>query len=433
MRRLTTVLSVLNSNLIYIALGANLGDREATILTALSCLDKQVGCRLAVAPLYYSEPWGFVTEHPFCNTVAAYITRLTPNRVLDITQAIERQLGRLTKTRSQDGKALYSDRLIDIDLIRAFDRQGREITLDTPSLTLPHPLYRQRPFVTVPMAQLIPFIKMHGIGNDYIYLDCTTPDAPALSLLAHPADYAPLLCDRHKGIGADGLVFILSDEQADLRMRIFNADGSEAEMCGNAARCVGKYVVESGLVPPIFALATGAGIRKISVNDDMQVTVDMGEPHYLDSLTIGGRQYHCVSVGNPHAVTLLSDDEPDLTTEQVQQIGSAVEHDSHFTERTNVEFVRVLDPHHIRLRVWERGSGETQACGTGATAAAFACVRQGLCGYPVTVALLGGELTVNEITNTQTSHTPHTLTMQGPATEVYRGVITLPNISANLG
>lgn len=386
----------------YIGFGSNLGDRERLIRHAIRMMEQQLGKLLGEAPLFYSEAVGFVSEHEFCNTVALYESDLPPLEVLSNAQAIEQKLGRPKHTALVlHGRREYTDRLIDIDLLLAYD-EGNEVHIDTPALTLPHPQMAVREFVQKPLLDLIhkividtpiPFIKMHGLGNDYIYFDCTNNN-PAIVLLPAVTIYAPLLCDRHRGIGGDGLVFILPDKNADLRMRIFNADGSEAEMCGNAARCVGYYAQRRHLITgKRMQLATKGGERTIEVHDRKHISVQMGTPTDQGKQVIDGRTYQLIDISNPHAVTILNDEDA-LTKELVHTVGPQVENNPIFPNRTNVEFCVPVDRHHVAMRVWERGSGETQACGTGATATAFACIRLGLCDSPVTVTLLGGNLTI---------------------------------------
>ena len=407
----------------YIGFGSNLGKREHIIRRAIRLMEQQLGTLLGEAPFYYSEAVGFVSEHEFCNTVAIYESLLLPEEVLTCAQAIEQLLGRPKHEAVMlHGSREYTDRMIDIDLIMAYDN-GLEVQMHTPTLTLPHPQMAVREFVQQPLQALIrkhvdnatlPFIKMHGLGNDYIYFDCTK-QSQALLLLPLITTYAPLLCDRHRGIGSDGIVFILPDKEADLRMRIFNADGSEAEMCGNAARCVGYYAVRHHLTTGNhLRLATKSGTRTIIVQDKEHISVTMGTPTYQSTQVIDGRTYYCVNVGNPHAVTFLKGNEA-LTKELVHIIGQQVERNPLFPHRTNVEFCVVIDRHHVAMRVWERGSGETQACGTGATATAFACIRQKLCDSPVTVTLLGGNIDV-VLDGDQAI-------MTGPAAVAYRGVV----------
>ncbi len=409
--------------LYFLGIGSNIGNREQAINGAIRCVNS-MGEMLGVAPFYYSAPEGFDSPNEFCNTVVALTSDFAPKDVLHLCQEAERQMGRTEQSVIlPDGSKQYSDRVIDIDLLCAYDN-GLEITIQSPELTLPHPRMAEREFVQEPLRQLvnrviqdtpITFMKMHGLGNDYIYFDCTNDSTPLL-LLPVVRYAAPTLCDRHRGIGADGLVYILPDKRADLRMRIFNADGSEAEMCGNASRCVGLYAIVFGLVEGItLKLATKGGIRKITYIGIDAISVEMGKPKLTGSHEIDGRTYHCVDVGNPHAVTILDDGEA-LTEELVHSVGPVIEHHPLFPNRTNVEFCVVLDRHHVAMRVWERGSGETQACGTGATATAVACIKQGLCDSPVTVTLLGGNLTIE--------HNSRTTRMTGEAKFVNSGRFT---------
>ena len=232
---------------------------------------------------------------------------------------------------------------------------------------------------------------MQGLGNDYIYLDCMhrhIRDAAALAIR---------MSDRHYGVGGDGLICLCPSDCADFRMEIYNPDGSRAEMCGNGIRCAGKYAYEAGIVrQTAFCVETGAGIRRLRLHLERGsvalVTVDMGVPvvEQEREFEIGGRTYRVtpVSMGNPHAVTRV--DDPDST--DVAGLGPALERHPTFPRRTNVEFVSVMDREHLRMRVWERGAGETLACGTGACAALAACVRRGLCGRSADVQLPGGTL-----------------------------------------
>ena len=265
---------------------------------------------------------------------------------------------------------------------------------------------------------LLPFTKMHGLGNDYIYFD----------LVSHPissVDWHALairLSNRHTGIGGDGIVLILPsrDEACDFRMRIFNADGSEAEMCGNASRCIGKYVYERGLTrKPIVALDTGAGLKTLhlQVRDGVveAVCVEMGKAVVDEGLGIKDERLNSadsefsetkvinpssfilpplsiVDMGNPHAVVMV---DGEITDEMVWQTGPRIEKAPRFPHGTNVEFVRVENRQELRMRVWERGSGETMACGTGACASAVAAYAQGLTDNEVIVHLLGGDLHIS--------------------------------------
>lgn len=249
--------------------------------------------------------------------------------------------------------------------------------------------------------------KMQGLGNDYIYIHCTEDAIP------DPAALAKRVSDRHFGVGADGLVLILPCKEADFRMRMFNADGSEAEMCGNASRCVGKYIHDRGLSSKEeIRLMTGAGVKilnlKIKDGKTESVCVDMGAPE-LDSsaipvnlpegrvvdtpVTVCGQTFRmtCVSMGNPHAVIFVDD----ADKFDVHGIGAALENHSLFPRKTNVEFVTVKDREHLRMRVWERGSGETLACGTGACATLVAAALNGLCERKAVLELNGGPLTVS--------------------------------------
>ncbi|MBI4214246.1 MAG: diaminopimelate epimerase [Chloroflexi bacterium] len=253
------------------------------------------------------------------------------------------------------------------------------------------------------------FTKMHGLGNDFVLLD----------ILAGPLgyreeDWAPLaveVCDRHFGIGADGLVLLLPGEDADVRMRIFNSDGSEAETCGNGIRCLARYFHDRYRPDsPEIRVQTEAGPAAIRVDEGGSVTVDMGapifDPERIPVATLGagavdlelplpnGQAVHvdAVSMGNPHAVTFLQSGEVEPYLLDV--VGPQVEHLPVFPKRTNFEVCEIIDPHRLRVRVWERGAGLTLACGTGACASVVAAQRRGLASSPVTVELPGGELTI---------------------------------------
>ena len=250
----------------------------------------------------------------------------------------------------------------------------------------------------------IPFIKMHGLGNDYVYIDCfqkTTAEQIAKTDLP---ELARRVSDRHFGIGSDGLVLILPSKEADAKMRIFNADGSEAEMCGNAIRCVAKYLYESGYCSErLITVRTLAGVRSMTlqVHGDKvtRVTVNMGCPQIHPETILCGDDpvgYTSVNMGNPHAV---------FFRESVPQQPAD----------TNIEFVRVRNHKELGVRVIERGSGETLACGTGACAAAVAAIANGLTERAVTVHLPGGDLFIEWKDDT------HPVLMTGPATEVFRG------------
>jgi diaminopimelate epimerase len=272
------------------------------------------------------------------------------------------------------------------------------------------------------------FTKMHGAGNDYVYVDCFRNPMPH-----DPAGLSRRVSDRHKGVGSDGLILICPSEQADARMRMFNADGSEAEMCGNGIRCVAKYLYDHGLVrKPRLSVETGRGVLSLDleIHDGLvrQVSVDMGEP-ILEAgriptslpgnppinaaLEVSGRTLRvtCVSMGNPHCITYV--DEP--TDELVLGVGPRIEHHPAFPRRTNAEFVRVNRPNDVTVRVWERGSGETLACGTGACAVAVAGVLTGRTGRRVVAHLPGGDLELHW------SEKDNHVTMTGPAVEVFSG------------
>ncbi len=275
------------------------------------------------------------------------------------------------------------------------------------------------------------FTKMHGIGNDYIYVNNFDEE------IENPSDFAIKYSDRHKGIGSDGLVLILPSTYCDFRMRMFNADGSESEMCGNASRCIGKYVYDKGLANKTeLTLETLAGIKKLKLflNDDKQVesvTVDMGEPileasripttlqqHEIinESITFDeSTKYHitCVSMGNPHTIIFTKN----IHELNLPKIGSIIENANIFPRRTNVEFIEIISTERMKMRVWERGSGETLACGTGACAASVAAVLNGHSSRKNTIELLGGELVIEW--NAFDNH----VYLNGGATTVFEGEI----------
>lgn len=250
------------------------------------------------------------------------------------------------------------------------------------------------------MAELIKFTKMHGAGNDYIYVN--TMDFP----IRNPEELAIKWSAPHTGIGSDGLVLIGSSEIADFSMRIFNADGSEAMMCGNASRCIGKYVYDKGLTDKkTITLETLSGIKELQLatrktasglrEEVTEVTVDMGRPEVGETaleLEAGGTHYTgtVVSMGNPHLVIFVDD----MTQIDLPAIGPQLEFHPLFPNRTNVEFVQVISPDEVRMRVWERGSGITQACGTGASATAVAGAVTGKTGRTAKVIMDGGPLTI---------------------------------------
>jgi diaminopimelate epimerase len=273
----------------------------------------------------------------------------------------------------------------------------------------------------------IPFVKMHGIGNDYVYLD-RAGAAPELAEAQLPA-LAEAIADRHFGVGGDGLVLILPGDEQPLRMRMFNADGSEAEMCGNAIRCVARYAHDNGLVPgPRFSIETMRRAVAMEMLGDGRVCADMGAPMTLDNgaelsaearrpetLTIDGvdHEFTPVSMGNPHAVVFVDDLDFDVAA-----VGTRWEHHPRFPQRTNTEFVVPLARDRLRMRVWERGSGETLACGTGACAAAVAAVVTGRTERRVTLHLRGGDLEIHW------SPDDNHVYMTGPASYVFSGTFT---------
>ena len=282
---------------------------------------------------------------------------------------------------------------------------------------------------------MLTFSKMHGIGNDYIYINCfqeTVTDPEKLSIFMSNVRF---------GVGSDGLVLILPSEVADFRMRIFNADGSEAMMCGNATRCVGKYVYEHGMTDKTeVSLETNSGIKYLTLyvneatNKVDAVKVDMGKAilkpadipvaddgdrFIAKPVVVDGVSYNmtCVSMGNPHAVVFL----PEIDSLDLGKIGPSFEHHPLFPNRVNTEFIRVIDDHTLQMRVWERGSGETFACGTGACAAAVASVLNGYCKreQEILIHLRGGDLRI-------IYHKDESVTMIGPATFIFEGKMEYP-------
>ena len=260
------------------------------------------------------------------------------------------------------------------------------------------------------------FTKMQGLGNDYLYIyaDSLPDDAAALSVK---------LSDRHFGIGSDGMIWILPSDKADFMMRIFNADGSEAKMCGNGIRCVGKYVFDKGYTDKTqITVETLSGIKEIALITEggkaLGATVNMGKTEVSPPKTVktecGETVCIPVNVGNPHAVIFTDDAE----NAPVAKLGSEIENRAEFIGGVNVEFVQKIEERRLRMRVWERGSGITLACGTGACAAAAAAVHNGLCKYDekITICLDGGPLTVTILKD-------GTAVMTGPAETVFEGVI----------
>lgn len=275
------------------------------------------------------------------------------------------------------------------------------------------------------------FTKMHGISNDYIYINGATEK------IYNPSDVAIKLSDRHTGIGSDGIVMILPSKTCDFRMRMFNSDGSEAEMCGNASRCVGKYVYDKGLTKKTkVSLETLAGVKILNLHivDEKvdTVTVDMGEPilngvdipTIFDTPTVVGQPIEvsgktvfttCVSMGNPHSVVYVED----VDSLDLEKIGPSYECHPAFPHKTNTEFVEIISRNEVKMRVWERGAGETMACGTGACAVAVACVLNGFTDRDVRVKLRGGDLQI------KWDDADNHVYMTGPATTVYEGDVEI--------
>ena len=279
---------------------------------------------------------------------------------------------------------------------------------------------------------MIKFTKMHGLGNDYVYIDCTAKTGQKIE---SESSLARFVSDRHFGVGSDGLILICDSDVADFKMRMFNYDGSEAEMCGNGIRCVGKFVYDKGMINrDLITIETLAGIKVLKlnvVNGKVEtVRVDMGEPilepekipvlseeQIVKNLILNAvdkeYKFTCVSMGNPHAITIV-DNVKDF---DIVKYGKTLEYDSHFPKRSNIEFIELIDRNNIKMRVWERGAGETLACGTGACASAVACNLNGYTDRKVMVELLGGKLEI------EWSEKDNHVYMTGPATTVFEGVL----------
>ena len=275
----------------------------------------------------------------------------------------------------------------------------------------------------------IPFTKMHGIGNDYIYVNCMKEE------LADPNRVSFVMSPRRFSVGADGLVMICSSQVADAKMRMFNADGSEGKMCGNAIRCVGKFLYDNGIVvKDQLSVETLSGVKYLNLNVEngrvSSVEVDMGKAiltpkeisvnydgdRMIDApVEVNGKTYHltAVSMGNPHAVTFMDE----IDSLDLERMGPHFENLPIFPDRVNTEFVRVIDSETLQMRVWERGSGETFACGTGACATVVAAVLNGICktDTPITVQLRGGNLKI-------VCDKDMRVFMTGPAEKAYEGV-----------
>lgn len=281
------------------------------------------------------------------------------------------------------------------------------------------------------------FTKMHGIGNDYVYVNCFSEQ------VEDPEQVSRWVSDRHFGIGSDGLVLIKPSAVADFKMEIYNADGSRAKMCGNGIRCVAKYVYDYSLTDQTeITVETDSGIKTLLLTVEQQkvmlVQVDMGAPILMPEeipvdaavigaaedkpivnqlMTVSGQAYHatCVSMGNPHCIVPVED----VDGLEIEKIGPFFERHPAFPARVNTEFIRVIDENTVQMRVWERGSGETLACGTGACAVVVACSLNGWTGDEVTVRLVGGDLHIRWDKEKQT------VFMTGPATVVFDGEIDL--------
>ena len=274
----------------------------------------------------------------------------------------------------------------------------------------------------------IKFTKMHGCGNDYIYINCFNLD------IKNPNKLSTIMSPRHFSVGADGVVLILKSDVADAKMRMFNLDGSEGLMCGNAIRCIGKYLYDNKLVNKLdISIETLSGIKylKLFVEDDKvtKVSVDMGiasfNPKKIPLLkeneminedcfiTNSNYKMTAVSMGNPHSVIYLDE----IDNLDLNKIGPIFENNKLFPERVNTEFIKIIDKKHLNMRVWERGSGETYACGTGACATVAAACKNGICDFNenIFVELLGGTLEIK-------CDEYYRITMTGPATKVYDGV-----------
>ena len=276
------------------------------------------------------------------------------------------------------------------------------------------------------------FTKMHGIGNDYVYVNCFK------ETVEDPCSVAKFVSDRHFGIGSDGLILIKPSDVADCEMDMYNADGSQGAMCGNGIRCVAKYAYDYGIVDKEkITVATKSGIKtlQLTIGDDNKVEfvrVNMGKPELVAAkipviadtekvidapITVDGVEYHmtAVSMGNPHAVVCVDD----VDNFALETIGPKFEHNSCFPDRVNTEFICVIDRQNVKMRVWERGSGETWACGTGACAVAVACILNGYTDREVTVHLRGGDLHIFWDEDSQDVY------MTGPATTVFDGEIEI--------
>ena len=278
---------------------------------------------------------------------------------------------------------------------------------------------------------MIKFTKMEGLGNDYVYIDCTQMSESQIKDISNLAKF---ISDRHFGVGSDGLILICKSERADFKMKMFNQDGTEAEMCGNGIRCVGKFVHDKGLTAKKnLKIETLAGIKELELhlkNEKVDtVTVNMGKPIFeakdipvisnekiVKNLKIKALDkeftFTCVSMGNPHAITIVDN----VDNFDVEKYGKVLEVDEHFPKKANIEFIEIVDRNNIKMRVWERGSGETLACGTGASASCVACTLNNLVNEKedINVKLLGGDLTIKW---------DEEVFMTGSANTVFEGIL----------
>ena len=279
------------------------------------------------------------------------------------------------------------------------------------------------------------FTKMHGCGNDYIYINGMEEKIDP----ERKPELVRRMSERHFGVGADGVIFINASEEADFEMEMWNADGTRGEMCGNGIRCVAKYVYDKGLTDKTeLSIISGGQVKylELAVEDGKMLTarVNMGQPVLVPAeipvampdgaecavntpIMVNGEEYHmtCVSMGNPHAVIFMDD----VSGLEIEKLGPCFENHERFPKRINTEFVKVADRNHVEMRVWERGSGETLACGTGSCATVAACVLNGLTDTAVTVKLLGGELLI------EWDRERNLIYMTGPASTVYEGEYTI--------
>ena len=277
---------------------------------------------------------------------------------------------------------------------------------------------------------MLKFTKMHGLGNDYVYMDAINQN------IENRTELAKFVSDRHFGIGSDGLILIYPSKIADFKMQMFNSDGSEAEMCGNGIRCVGKFVYDNGLTDKTtISIETLAGIKILEMKEEngkiKLAKVDMGEPildperipvitqeNPVKNLILKAEdrefKFSCVSMGNPHAITFIKED---VNNFDICKYGRILEIDKAFPNKANIEFVNIIDDKNLKMRVWERGAGETLACGTGACAVAVSAMLNNYTQRKVTVKLLGGDLEIEW--NNENNH----VYMTGPATTVFEGYL----------